>query len=180
MEPISKSVKKKDHEPKMSGRSLYVDDLAMDGMLYGRQLHSAKAKARIKDIRLPELPEGYYVVDKHDVTGINRVAIVLNDTPVYAEDTVEYVGEPILMVVGPDRKKVDQILNEIVVVYEEEIPVLDMQKSDTVFFNYNYEKGDIEKAMAEADRVFEETFQTGYQEQAYLETQGLIAYPHVF
>jgi len=58
MEPISKSVKKKDHEPKMSGRSLYVDDLAMDGMLYGRQLHSAKAKARIKDIRLPEMPEG--------------------------------------------------------------------------------------------------------------------------
>ncbi len=178
MEPISKSVKKKDHEPKMSGRSLYVDDLAMDGMLYGRQLHSAKAKARIKDIRLPKLPEGYYVVDKHDVTGVNRVAIVLNDTPVYAEDTVEYVGEPILMVVGPDRKKVGQILNEIVVVYEEEIPVLDMKKSDTVFFNYNYEKGDIEKAMAEADRVFEETFQTGYQEQAYLETQGLIAYPH--
>ena len=178
MENISKSVKKKDHEPKISGRALYVDDQVMEGMIYGRLLHSEKAKARIINIILPELPEGYYVVDKNDVTGVNRVHIVLDDTPVYAEDTVEYVGDPILMVVGPDFKEVGRILNEIVVVYEEQVPILDMLKSDTVFFNYNYEKGDMDKALKEADRVFIETFQTGYQEQAYLETQGMIAYPH--
>ncbi len=178
METISKSVKKKDHEPKISGRALYVDDQVMEGMIYGRLLHSAKAKARIINIILPELPEGYYVVDKNDVSGVNLVHIVLDDTPVYAEDTVEYVGDPILMVVGPDFKEVERILNEIVVVYEEQVPVLDMLKSDCVFFEYNYEKGDIDKALEEADSVFIETFQTGYQEQAYLETQGMIAYPH--
>lgn len=178
MENISKSVKKKDHESKIKGSALYVDDHVMDNMLYGRLLHSAKAKARITNVIVPELPEGYYVVDKNDVTGVNRVAIVQDDTPVYANDTVEYVGEPILMVVGPDLKEVERILNEIVVVYEEQVPVLDMLKSDTVFFHYNYEKGDIDKALKEADRVFVETFQTGYQEQAYLETQGIIAYPH--
>ncbi|MBV7271734.1 xanthine dehydrogenase family protein [Clostridium sp. PL3] len=178
METISKSVKKKDHESKMNGRALYVDDHVMEDMLYGKLLHSVKAKARIKNIILPELPEGYYVVDKNDITGVNRVAIVKDDTPVYANDTVEYVGEPILMVVGPNLKEVERILNEIVIVYEEQVPVLDMCKSDTVFFHYNYEKGDIDKALKDADRVFIETFQTGYQEQAYLETQGIIAYPH--
>lgn len=177
MEKISKSIKKKDHEAKLNGSALYVDDHVMDGMLYGRLLHSEKAKARITKIILPELPEGYLIVDKNDVTGVNRVAIIIHDTPVYAEDAVEYVGEPILMVVGPEDKEVEKILNEIVVVYEEQIPVLDMLTSDTVFFNYNYTKGDMDKALAEADRVFIETFQTGYQEQAYLETQGLIAYP---
>ncbi|MHC1746866.1 MAG: xanthine dehydrogenase family protein molybdopterin-binding subunit [Cellulosilyticaceae bacterium] len=178
MEAISKSVKKKDHEAKMSGRALYVDDHVMDGMLYGRLLHSAKARAHITKIIVPTLPEGYYVVDKNDVSGENRVAIVKDDTPVYVEDTVEYIGDPILMVVGPDLKEVQRILNEIVVIYEELTPVLDMLQSDTVFFHYNFEKGDINKALAEADRVFVETFQTGYQEQAYLETQGIIAYPH--
>lgn len=178
MEKISKSIKKKDHDPKISGSALYVDDLSIDGMLYGRMLHSAKAKARITNIILPELPDGYLVVDRNDVTGINLVAIIVHDTPVYAEDTVEYVGEPILMVVGPNDKEVKKILNQIVVIYEEQIPVLDMRKSETVFFNYNYAKGDIDKALAEADRVLIETFQTGYQEQAYLETQGIIAYPH--
>jgi CO/xanthine dehydrogenase Mo-binding subunit len=178
MEKISKSAKKKDHDAKISCRALYVDDHVMEGMLHGRLLRSAKAKARIADILVPELPEGYFVVGKSDVTGINQVHIVLDDTPVYAEELVEYVGDPILMVVGPDFKEVERILHEIVVVYEELVPVLDMRKADTVFFNYNYAKGNIDQALEEADRVFIETFQTGYQEQAYLETQGIIAYPH--
>jgi CO/xanthine dehydrogenase Mo-binding subunit len=37
-------------------------------------------------------------------------------------------------------------------------------------------KGDADAAFAEADKVYEEQFETGYQEQAYLlETQGMIA-----
>ena len=178
MEGISKSVKKKDHEEKISGYALYVDDIVMDGMLYGKLLHSAKAKARIVNIILPKLLEGYFVVDKNDVSGENCVHIVLCDTPVYANDTVEYVGEPILMVVGPNFKEVEKILKNIVVVYEDLVPIIDMQKSDISFFDYNYKKGDIDKALFEADSVYVETFQTGYQEQAYIETQGLIAYPH--
>jgi len=178
MEKISESVKKKDHDDKIRGSALYVDDHVMDDMLYGKLLHSTKAKAKIINISIPKLPQGYFVVDKNDVTGVNRVHIVEDDTPVYVENTVEYVGDPILMVVGPDFKEVEAILNNIIVTYEEEIPVLDMTKSDTVFFNYNYEKGDIDKALKEADCIFIETFQTGYQEQAYLETQGMIAYPH--
>jgi len=178
MESISKSVKKKDHEPKISGRALYVDDLVMDDMLYGRLLRSAKAKAYITDIMIPELPEGYYVVDKSDVTGINQVHIVLDDTPVFADNAVEFIGDPILMVVGTDLKEVQRIVSKITIIYDEQVPVLDMQESDTVFFNYIYEKGDIDKVMEEADFILAETFQTGYQEQAYLETQGIIAYPH--
>lgn len=175
---ISESIKKKDHDAKMSGRALYVDDQVMEDMLYGRLLRSKKARARIKEIIEPKLPEGYFIVDKRDVSGVNNVHIVLDDTPVFVEDTVEYIGDPILMVVGPNLKGVERILNEIVIVYEDLTPIIDMRKSDTVFFNYNYEKGDIDKALEEADRIFTETFQTGYQEQAYLETQGMIAYPH--
>ncbi len=175
---ISDSIKKKDHDEKMSGAALYVDDYVMEDMLYGRLLRSKKAKALIKEIITPKLPEGYLIVDKKDVTGVNQVHIVLDDTPVFVEDTVEYIGDAILMVVGPELREVERILNEIVVVYEDLIPIIDMRKSDTVFFNYNYEKGNIKKALEEADFVFEETFRTGYQEQAYLETQGIIAYPH--
>jgi CO/xanthine dehydrogenase Mo-binding subunit len=177
MEKISASVKKKDHDAKVGGRALYVDDLIIDGMLAGKLLRSAKAKARIMEIVLPELPEGYMIVDKSDIPGVNRVHIVQDDTPVFAEETVEYVGDPILMVVGPDLKVVESLLRKITVVYEELTPILDVRASDVVFFNYNYAKGNIEAAFGEADRVYEETFETGYQEQAYLETQGMLAYP---
>ncbi len=178
MEGISKSITKKDHYPKISGSAIYVADYPQEGILYGKLLHSTKAKAKILNITIPEIPEGYYVVDKKDVPGENRVHIVMDDTPVFAEDTVEYIGDPILMVVGPCEKEVKRILNEIHVEYQELTPILNMRDYDTVFFDYNYGKGDVEKAFLEADEVFCEEFETGYQEQAYLEPQGLMAEYH--
>ena len=177
MEKISQSVVKKDHEPKMSGRSVYVGDYAGDGILTGKFLRSKLARAKLLGVEIPELPEGYYYVDRNDVPGDNNVNIVLDDTPVYARDTVEYIGEPIGMVVGPDEKVVDRILSEIKVSYEELEPMLDLRRADTVFFNYEYEKGDLSKAFAEADKVYEEEFSTGYQDQTYLEPQGMMAEP---
>jgi CO/xanthine dehydrogenase Mo-binding subunit len=177
MEAISRSATKKDHEPKISGRAIYVADYPAEGMLYGKLLHSPRAHAKILDIKLPPLPEGYLVVDKSDVPGDNHVNIVKDDTPVFVEDTVEYIGDVILMVVGPDADKVAELTDAIQVAYEELPPVLRVQDSNEAFFSYNFGKGDMDTAFREADRVFEETFETGYQEQAYLETQGMIAQP---
>ncbi len=69
-------------------------------------------------------------------------------------------------------------MNKIEVVFEELPAVLKTREFDTVFFDYDYAKGDVDKAFAMADQVYEEEFETGYQEQAYLETQGLIAEPY--
>lgn len=177
MEPISKSVVRKDHAPKITGTSIYVDDYANTGALTGRFLRSKTARARIVSVTVPELPPGYFYVDKDDVPGVNKVHIVMDDTPVFAQDTVEYIGEPIAMVVGPDVRQVEAIIAGIRVEYEELEPVLDLRRADTVFFDYEYGRGDLEKAFAEADQVFTEEFSTGYQDQTYLETQGMMAQP---
>lgn len=181
MEKISQSVVKKDHAPKIEGRSVYVSDYvtAKDGrpILTGKLLHARVARAKVLSVELPELPEGYLYVDAKDVPGDNNVNIVLDDTPVFCRETVEYIGEPIGMVVGPDEKEVLRILSEIKVNYGELEPVLDMRTAKETFFDYEYGHGDMEKAFAEADRVFEEEFETGYQEQTYLETQGMMAEP---
>ena len=177
MEPISKSVVRKDHAPKITGTSIYVDDYANTGVLTGRFLRSKTARARIVSVTVPELPPGYFYVDKDDVPGVNKVHIVMDDTPVFAQDTVEYIGEPIAMVVGPDVRQVEAIIAGIRVEYEELEPVLDLRRADTVFFDYEYGRGDLEKAFAEADQVFTEEFSTGYQDQTYLETQGMMAEP---
>lgn len=177
MEHISQPVVKKDHESKMAGRSVYVGDYENNGVLVGKMLRSKLARARLSAVNVPPLPHGYFYVDQSDVPGDNHVNIVMDDTPVYARETVEYIGEPIGMVVGPEESVVDRILDEIQVSYEELEPVLDLDKADTVFFDYEYGKGDIEKAFAEADKIYEEEFITGYQDQTYLETQGMMAEP---
>lgn len=177
MDKISESVIKKDHAPKMSGRSVYVGDYPGKGVLVGKMLRSKLARAKIKSVTLPEFPEGYFYVDASDVPGDNRVHIVMDDTPVYAREVVEYIGEPIAMIVGPDAKVVDAIMNDIQISYEELEPVLDLRKADTSFFDYTYSKGDLKQAFADADKIYEESFETGYQEQAYLEPQGMMAEP---
>lgn len=181
MERISQSVIKKDHISKMSGNSVYVGDYnaAKDGspILVGKLLHGKKARAKILKVDVPELPGGYFYVDAKDVPGDNNVHIVLDDTPVFCRETVEYIGEPIGMVVGPEEKVVDRILSEIKVCYEELEPLLDMRTSNQVFFEYEFGHGDVEKAFGEADQIFDEEFTTGYQDQTYLETQAMIAEP---
>lgn len=175
MKEISRSVVKKDHGPKIDGSAMYVADFAQEGMLHGKLVRSPHAHARVLGIELPRLPEGYFAVDRRDVPGVNQVHIVKDDTPVFAEETVEYIGDPVLMVVGPDERQVELLAGQVQVRYEPLPAVLDVRKSDTVFFDYRFGRGDVERAFAEADKVYQEQFETGYQEQAYLETQGMIA-----
>jgi CO/xanthine dehydrogenase Mo-binding subunit len=106
---------------------------------------------------------------------VNRVHIVQDDCPVFADGVVEYVGDPVLMVVGPDRDEAARLASGTVVTYEELPAVLDVLESRTVFFDYGFGHGDVDGAFATADKVYTETFETGYQEQGYLETQGIIA-----
>lgn len=173
---ITEHLEKRDHYEKISGQAQYVDDLQIDGLLHGKLLRSTKAKAKIKDIQIPELPQGYYIVDYRDIPGKNSVAIVDTDTEIFAVDRVEYISEPILMVVGENLKIVEKILKEIVVIYEEEKPVFDVFQADTVFYEFSYEKGKVDEAFKNADKIIEESFFTGYHEQAYIETQGMISY----
>ncbi len=176
MDNISTPIKKRDHDSKIDGSAKYVDDLRIPGMLHGKILRSTVASALIKEIQLPLLPEGYFVVDRSDIPGQNQVHIVDDDSPVFSDGTVNFVGEAILMVVGPDEALVNRILSQIIVIYEERTPLLDALKSETSFYHYAYSKGDCETAFSDADFVLDETFHTGYQEHVSMEVNGMIGF----
>ena len=174
MSSISKSLQKTDHFTKINGSAMYVCDYPTEGMHFGRILRSGIAKGFIKEVRLPELPSGYFYVDKNDVPGANEVHMIQDDTPVFT-DNVEFIGEPAGMLFGPDMHEVDRLLNGIEIRYEELEPVLDARKSDIVFFDFIVEKGDVSAAFSEADKIIESIYETGLQEHIYLETNGMIA-----
>lgn len=177
MAEISKSVIKLDHSTKVRGQAVYLADHPMEGVLVGKTLRSDRAYARILSVDVPALPEGYVVAGWRDVPGRNGVRIIDYDMPVFAKDTVEFIGDPIAIVAGPDEGEVLRILGEIRVEYEDLEPVLDMEQSETEFYNFGYEKGQVDQAFACADRVYEEVLETGYQEHGYLETNAIQAVP---
>lgn len=177
MDTISQSVVRKDHGDKVSGRSLYTGDYAPEGMLFGKLLRAELARARVLRVHVPALPEGYYYVDAKDIPGDNNVNMVLDDSPVFCRETVEYIGEAIAMLCGPDEETVGRLLSACRVDYEKLEPVSRLDEAQESFFDYTYSQGDTEKAFAEADKIYDEQFETGYQEHAYLETQAMTAEP---
>ena len=171
---ISKSVPKVDHEEKASGKSLFVSDIKMDGMLYAKTLRSIHPKAKILNITLPELPTGYFVVDKNDIPNVNFIKIIYEDWKVFADHEVNYIGEPILIVVGKSRERIDKIIKEIKIEYKVLKPTFEYKKS---LFHKQYKKGNIKEAFkTKYQRIIHE-YSTGYQEQAYIEPQGFLCYP---
>ena len=105
-ETISKSINRVDAVEKCGGYAKYIGDMSFDGMLYAKTLRSTRPRAKILSLYIPELSENYFIVDKNDVPGRNRVRILVYDQPFFAEDVVNYIGEPILLVVGPDKEKI--------------------------------------------------------------------------
>lgn len=174
---IEKDVIKKDHYSKISGESIYVGDYPNDGVLTGRLLRSKYPKAKILGVTLPELPEGYYYVDATDVPGNNYLIFTTEDTPVFCEGTAEYIGDTIGMIVGPNENEVERLIKECCVEYEILDSVTDVRKSTEAFFDYEFGHGDLEKAFKEADFVYEDEFETGHQEQLYIEPQSMMAEP---
>ena len=174
MRDISTSVPKTDHWEKTAGTAKYVADLSPEGALHALTFRSPIPHGEIRSLVLPDLPEGYASVDARDIPGKNGVHIIQDDMPVFAERTLRYVGEPILLLVGPDKTVLKRLLSAIRLETVPLEPVFDDRRADVW---HHYVKGDPDQAFARAKRIIEYEYQTGLQEQAYLEPQGMIAIP---
>ncbi len=186
MKPISAPVVRRDFDEKMTGAAKFCQDLRAENMLYAKTLRSSKPRAKIRAVRLPPLPAGVTIVTWRDIPGKNIVPIVMDDQPFFARDQVNYIGEPILLAAGPDPDELRGIIERIEVDYEELPAVFSIEEalscdSDFIygdhpwFVSYEYLKGDPDTAIRDAAFCVEDEFRTGYQEQAYLEPQSMLA-----
>lgn len=171
---ISTSVIKKDHEVKMSGKAIYIADFKPEGMLYATMVRSTISYGKIIKIKLPVLPQGYESVSAEDVPGVNLLKVITSEQPIFANDIVRFKGEPILMIVGPNKEETKKLASKVQIIYEAYTPILTLEEATEPAAQYHYKKGTPEEAFKAAKMVIEETFRTGYQEQAYIEPQGAV------
>ncbi|MDD3113888.1 MAG: xanthine dehydrogenase family protein molybdopterin-binding subunit [Candidatus Izemoplasmatales bacterium] len=171
MRDISTSIPRVDAWEKASGQAKYVSDYVYPGMLYAKTFRSPIASGKILARRYPRLPEGYAIIDYRDIPGKNVVKVIMEDMPIFAETNVTYRGEPILLVVGPDKEKILEIMASIQIDYQETPAIFEWTNSIN---HKHFSKGDGWKPSIEAARVIEYTYKTPLQEQAYLEPQGFV------
>jgi CO/xanthine dehydrogenase Mo-binding subunit len=177
-------VPRRDAVGKLRGESDYIDDLRFDNMIYARTVYSTVPRAKITNIRLPELPPGYAVINRSDVPGKNRAKLLKDDWPFLAEDEVMYIGEPVLLITGPDRATLDNLTAQTIIDYDALTPVFSISESvsnntiiwgdDNCYADYSIVKGEPDKAFEGASRVIEQVYTTGCQEHIYMEPQGVI------
>ncbi|WBW99768.1 xanthine dehydrogenase family protein molybdopterin-binding subunit [Oceanirhabdus sp. W0125-5] len=185
---ISISVPRHDAKDKISGKAKYLNDIQIDNFLWAKTLRSTKARAKIINIKYPDIPEGYYIIDYRDVPGRNRVKTIEDDQPIFAEGVVNYIGEPIALIAGKNKEIILDIISKIEIEYVEINPIYSMDDAlykdksilkplfmeDNLFANYKINHGDVDEVFKTAHMVYEGVYSTGYQEHLYLETQSVM------
>ncbi len=184
---ISSSIRRRDARQKTGGYTRYIADMEFSGMLYAKFVRSTEARGRIKRVEVPELPEGYYYFDGKDIPpgGKNRIEMIKDDWPVFADKEVRFYGEALGLLVGPDRAKLLELRDRVKVEYETLAPALTIDEAldlkggpihgrDNCYSDYSLRKGDPEGAFEKADRIIEDEISTGYQEHIYMEPQGVV------
>ena len=164
------SVKKVDNEEKMSGMAIFTGDIRMDDALFAIPVRSTISYGKILKINVPGLPKGYYFISAKDIVKENVCNIIASDWPVFADKETHYKGETIGLIVGPDKKVAIDLATMVHADYEEYEPVYEMKNS---YVHKEFNKGNPE-LFKNAHKVFSESFETGYQEQVYLEPQGML------
>ena len=103
----------------VTGRLQYVDDIMLPGMLTMKGLHSTEAHARIRAIHMEEalaMPGVACILTWKDLHQ-NRWGYC-GESYVLAEDCVQYVGQPILVVAAVDEDTALDAIERIRVDYE--------------------------------------------------------------
>ena len=184
---IGKSVPRKEGREKVTGRAKYVDDLKFPGMIFGATVRSPAARGRILGIHFePDIPwEEFTVVTAKDISGKNCIALLIDDQPCLAAEFVNHPEEPVVLLAHPDKYLLEEARRAVRIEVEPLPAIFSMDDSlarkqviwgtDNIFKSYQVNKGHVEHALRDAEVIVEGTYETGAQEQLYIEPQGMIA-----
>ena len=185
---IGQPVPRKEGRAKVTGAARYVDDLDAPGMLYGATVRSQVPRGLVREIIFGEgIPwDEFTVVTARDIPGANAVALILNDQPYLADPVVNHPEEPILLLAHEDKYLLEEARRSVRVEIEPLPAVFTIEDSlakkeviwgeDNVFKSFLVEKGNVEEVWDSPGLVVVEgVYETGAQEQLYIEPNGVIA-----
>jgi CO/xanthine dehydrogenase Mo-binding subunit len=184
---IGKSVPRKEGREKVTGAARYVDDLAFPEMIHGVTVRSSRARGKILDVQFGDgIPwNEFTIVTARDIPGKNCIALLIEDQPCLADRFVNHPEEAILLLAHPDKYLLEEARRAVHIEIEPLPAVFSIEDSltrkqiiwgeDNIFKSYRVEKGDVASAWSGAEFIVAGEYETGAQEQLYIEPQGMIA-----
>jgi len=184
---IGTSIQRKEGREKVIGSARYVDDLTFPGMLFGATVRSSLARGHIRDIHFESgIPwTEFVIVTGRDIPSKNCVALLIEDQPCLAEQVINHPEEPVVLLAHPDKYLLEEARRAVRIKIDPLPAVFNITDSlarneviwgqDNVFKSFQVEKGNVDAVWSHADFIVDGEYETGAQEQLYIEPQGMIA-----
>jgi len=114
---------------KLTGRERYVDDLPLEGFLWGATVRSPAPRGRITAVRFDPAIDWSQItiVDHRDIPGSNVIALIERDQPVLAPGYVRHVQEPVMLLAHPDRMALRRAVAAVTIDVAPEPAILDFR-----------------------------------------------------
>ncbi|MDD3846482.1 MAG: xanthine dehydrogenase family protein molybdopterin-binding subunit [Syntrophorhabdaceae bacterium] len=188
---VGQRVPKKDAPLKATGEAVYIQDLKVPGMLYGKILYSRHPHARIVKMDTTKalaLPGVKAVLTGADVPGNFKFGF-LKDNPPLKSGKVLSTRDEIAAVAAISPEIAEEALDLIEVEYEELPGIFDPLeamkegsalvheefKSNVLKMPWKFVHGDVEAAKKESAFIAEDSFSTQWVTHCCLGTSGCIA-----
>jgi CO/xanthine dehydrogenase Mo-binding subunit len=154
----------------------FVTDIYLPQMLYALTIRSPVAKGRLLSIECPKLPGSYTLISARDIPGKNCIEDAM--FPVLAGDEISYIGEPVALLLGPDKNTLEDYSRHCKLIIEEGTPGFSPEEADPdmIAARRDIRVGDPEAAFANAASVVMDSYTSGIQEHWYAEPSGTIAW----
>ena len=191
---IGSKIKRVDAIPKVNGKAKFAADLYFDRMVYCYLVLARKGHGILKDIDVEkalDVPGVVGVYTYKDIPGENQLGEVVKDMPclVSVGEKVRYYGDVVAVVAAETYEIAKEAAEKISLEIEELPAVLTIEKAledkirvhepTNVPIHKKIRKGNVEDGFKHSDEIFEGEFYAHYQEQAYLEPQGIIVTPDI-
>ncbi|MFY9284478.1 MAG: molybdopterin cofactor-binding domain-containing protein [Miniphocaeibacter sp.] len=192
---IGKGYPIRDSVLKATGHKIYVDDMKLPNMLYGKILYSPIAHGKVKSIDTTEAMK---------VEGVKAIATCFNTPHIkynsalrfYDHDipftetvfskNVRFVGDRVAAVAAETMEAAEQAVNLIKVEYEELPPIFDVEEAakenaypihpgGNVLNEIKANAGDVEKGFAQAYKIYEDRYEVQPVNHGALEPHTCIA-----
>ena len=196
---IGKSLSRKEDDRLVRGRGKFLDDIVRPNMVHLGVVRSPHARARIISIskaRAAAQPGVVAVLAAVDMPEVQRPIppYVLKpkfrrfDQPVLPRDLVRYLGEPVVVVVADEPRRLADALDEVQVEYEPLPAVSSIEVAiaaehvvheswpDNIGHISRGAVGDPAAAMVNADEIVSERFYHARSAGMPLEPRGVVAY----
>ena len=191
--------------PKTLGTAMYANDFSFEGMLYGKNVFSKFARAKILAIDLSKaliMPGVVAIYTAKDIPGQRYIGHLAQDWPGMIEvgEQTKCCGDTLAMVVAETREQAIAAVNAVEVQYEPLNPICTPQEAalpgahqihgegfsqfgkfripeNNLFDHEEVKRGDAETALENAKFVVEGTFQLPPTEHAFMEPETAVALP---